>query len=326
MRVHRGLDQVSARDFQQPVATTVGVFDGVHRGHRALIDELVSWAHSHHGDAVVVTFDRHPREVLHGERPAALASLEHRLVLLERANVDAAVILPFDRSMASIEAEEFVRGVLVGKLGAKRVLLGANHRFGKDRKGDLALLRRLAPSLGFEVRGIELEVSAEKTATISSTAIRDAIKEGRLEDAERLLGRPVTVLGDVAKGEARGRQLGFPTANLDLHHEARPPRGVYACLVAVGEKGRAPDENAPRRLAVANIGRRPTFHPEGGEDMVEVHVLDLDEDLYGKTLEVAFLAKLRDEQKFSGAAALVEQIRKDIDETRRRFGAAVRSP
>jgi riboflavin kinase/FMN adenylyltransferase len=321
VRTYRGLDSVARGDLREPVAATVGVFDGVHKGHRRILDELVRWAREGGGSSVVVTFDRHPREVLRGEKPAAIQSLEHRLVLLERVGIDAAWILPFDRATASIEAEAFVRDFLVGRLGVKRVLLGADHRFGKDRRGDIALLERLGPRLGFEARGVPLEASqgSRTSETISSTAIRDAIREGRLEDAERLLGRPVSVLGEVVRGEARGRFLGFPTANLDLHHEARPPRGVYACLVALGEGGRPPEEGAPLRLAVANIGRRPTFHPEGGEDLVEVHLLDLDMDLYGRTLEVFFLMKLREERRFAGPHELAQQIRADIAETRSRF-------
>ncbi len=301
--------------FRAPAAATIGVFDGVHRGHQRVLSELVAWAHADGGDAIVVTFDPHPREFLFGEKPAALASLEHRLVLLARAGVDAALVLPFDEKTANTEAEDFVRDVLVGALGAKKILLGANHRFGHGRKGDLALLLRLGSELGFEAREVPLEPADDEGHVVSSTAIRNAIREGRLGDAERMLGRPVTVLGRVVKGDARGRLLGFPTANLDLQHEARPPRGVYAALVSVDEKG--------RWLAVVNVGRRPTFHPEADEDLVEAHLLDFHGDVYGKALEVSFLAKLRDERRFPGPDALVAQIRADVADARRRFGGLV---
>ncbi len=312
MKVLRGLSGVLPDRFRSPVAATIGVFDGVHRGHRRVLDQLVDWAHSDRGDAVVVTFDRHPREVLTGEKPAALASLEHRLVLLARAGVDAALVLPFDEATAATSAEDFVRRVLVGALGARKILLGANHRFGHGRVGDLAFLEKLGPSLGFVAREVPLEPADEEGHVVSSTAIRAAIHEGRLGDAERMLGRPVTVLGQVVRGDARGRLLGFPTANLDLHHEARPPRGVYAALVTI--------EGGQRVLAVVNVGRRPTFHPEAGEDLVEVHLLDFAADIYGKTLEVSFLAKLRDEKKFDGAPALIAQIQADVVGARARFG------
>jgi riboflavin kinase/FMN adenylyltransferase len=325
VKILRDLEAARAESLRDPVATTIGVFDGVHRGHRRVLEALVEWAHEDSGDAVVVTFDRHPKEVLTGEKPAALASLEHRLVLLARAGVDAAFVLPFDERTANTTAEEFVRVVLVGALRAKKVLLGANHRFGKGRAGDLALLTRLGPELGFEARELELEPADAEGHVISSTAIREAIRDGRLEDAERMLGRPVTVLGQVVRGEARGRLLGFPTANLDLHHEARPPRGVYAAAVAIGEGSSPPSERTRRRLAVVNVGRRPTFHPEGGEDLVEIHLLDFTGDLYDRTLEVSFLAKLRDERRFSGAAELVAQIGADVVEARRRFGALFES-
>jgi riboflavin kinase/FMN adenylyltransferase len=313
MRVLRGRAGVSPDQFRAPVAATIGVFDGVHRGHLRVIGELVRWAHEEGGDAVVVTFDRHPREVLTGEKPAALASLEHRLVLLERAGVDAALVLPFDEKTAATSATGFVSEVLVGALGAKKILLGANHRFGHGREGDLDLLIKLGPSLGFEAREVPLEPADRAGEVVSSTAIRDAIRDGRLSDAERMLGRPVTVLGKVVQGEARGRLLGFPTANLDLQHEARPPRGVYACLVSE-------ESERKRWLAVVNVGRRPTFHPEADEDLVEAHLLDWKGDLYGKTLEVSFLAKLRDEKRFDGPKALVAQIEADVATARARFG------
>ncbi len=325
MKVFRGRADVRPERFRAPVAATIGVFDGVHRGHQRVLNELVAWAHEDAGDAVVVTFDRHPREVLTGQKPVALASLEHRLVLLARAGVDAALILPFDEKTAGTAAEDFVQQVLVGALGAKKVLLGANHRFGHERRGDLDLLLRLGPSLGFQAREVPLEPADEEGHVVSSTAIRAAIKDGRLGDAERMLGRPVTVLGQVVKGDARGRLLGFPTANLDLHHEARPPRGVYAALASL-EDAKDSSERA-RHLAVVNVGRRPTFHPEADEDLVEAHLLDWKGgELYGRTLEVSFLAKLRDEQRFSGADALVAQIRADIDQARARFGGLVDSP
>ena len=326
MRVLRGLEAARAHVPRAPAAATIGVFDGVHRGHRRVLDSLVAWAHEDGGDAVVVTFDRHPKEVLTGEKPAALASLEHRLVLLARAGVDAVLVLPFDERTASTTAEEFVRSVLVGALRAHKILLGTNHRFGKGRAGDLALLRRLGPELGFVARELPLEPADDEGHVISSTAIREAIHDGRLGDAERMLGRPVTVLGEVVRGDARGRLLGFPTANLDLHHEARPPRGVYAAAVAIGEGLEPPSEQAARRLAVVNVGRRPTFHPEADEDLVEVHLLDFAGDVYERTLEVAFLAKLRDERRFSGAPELVEQIAADVREARQRFGGLYERP
>ena len=324
MRVHRGVTGVSPSQLEAPVAATIGVFDGVHRGHQTVLAALVSWAHQDGGDSVVVTFDRHPREVLLGERPAALASLEHRLVLLARAGVDAALVLPFDGTTAATSAEDFVRHVLVGALGARKILLGANHRFGHGREGDLALLQRLGPALGFEARLVPLEPADETGVVVSSTAIREAIREGRLGEAERMLGRPVSVLGRVVRGDARGRLLGFPTANLDLQHEARPPRGVYAALVSVLEPGtQEPPLHARRHLAVVNVGRRPTFHPEAGEDLVEVHLLDFAGDLYDRVLEVSFLAKLRDEQRFPGVEALIAQITADAADARARFGGLV---
>jgi len=301
---------------------TVGVFDGVHRGHRYLLDQLVAWAAEGEVDPVVLTFDPHPRAVLGQEPPELLTSLEHRLLLLERSGARGTVVVPFDRELASWTAADFVRRVYVEALGASRVLVGRNHRFGKGRQGDLALLQRLGAEHGFEAREVELETLGPDQV-ISSTAIRDALRRGDLDGAARLLGRPVSVLGDVVPGERRGRELGFPTANLDLHHSARPASGVYAARARTVP---ADDPAGPLRPAVVNVGRRPTFHPEADVDLVEVHLLDVAEDLYGARLEVVFLAKLRDEQRFDGPAALKAQIEADVARARTLLADAAPEP
>lgn len=298
--------------FARP-AVTVGVFDGVHLGHQALLAHLVAWATEANVDPVVVTFDVHPRTVLRGEGPALITTLEHRLGLLGRCGVRGVVVLPFDRAMASWTAEEFAQRVFVDALGASRVLVGKNHRFGKDRGGDFALLSELGRRHGFEAREVELEVMDD---VISSTAIRERIAAGDLTGASELLGRPVSVLGRVVEGDRRGRQLGFPTANLDLRGSARPPRGVYAARARV--TGDPLALGVPQVPAVVNVGRRPTFKPEGELDLVEVHLLEPPaEELYGRWLEVSFVARLRDERRFAGPAELVAQINKDIADARR---------
>lgn len=305
--------------FARP-AVTVGVFDGVHRGHRALLRELTGWAAEGGVDPVVVTFDVHPRTVLTGEGPALLSGIEHRVGLLGREGVRGVVVLPFDKIMASWTAEEFVRRVFVDALRASRVLVGRNHRFGRGRAGDFALLRALGARHGFEAREVDLEVADD---VISSTAIRQAIRAGDLPGARALLGRPVALLGRVVQGDQRGRTLGFPTANLDLQGAVRPPRGVYAAWARVG-----PDPLAlagPDRPAVVNVGRRPTFHPEAEEDLVEVHLLEPPrEELYGRWLELTFAARLREERRFSGPGELKEQIGRDVAAARELLAAEAR--
>ncbi len=301
--------------FRSPTVTT-GVFDGVHAGHRKVLAELTGWASQDPaGDAVVLTFDVHPRAVLRDEPPKLITSLDHRLRLFAQEGVDAAVVLHFTREASSIEPEAFVERILVGRIGARRVLLGEDHRFGRARRGDLELLKTLGRQHGFEARAVDLEVGPG--VVISSTEIRAAIEEGRLDDASAMLGRPVSVIGDVVTGDGRGAQLGFATANLDLHHEARPPRGVYAATVTILppleelRAGAAWPE--PSHLAVVNVGRRPTFHPEAQEDLVEPHLLGFEGDLVGRALEVTFIERLRAEKRFDGPDALVAQIERDRD-------------
>jgi riboflavin kinase/FMN adenylyltransferase len=311
----------------------VGNFDGVHRGHQQVIQTLKAWAAepSPHDDGacpvdtLAVTFATHPRQVLTGQGPPLLTSLEHRTLLLGREGVSGVVVLPFDREMASWSPEVFVDRVLVEGLGASRVLVGQNHRFGKDRAGDFALLQTLGRERGFEAREVALEVDGQ---VISSTAIRAAFVAGDLAEAERLLGRPPSVLGRVVQGDQRGRTIGFPTANLDLAPEAaRPARGVYAAWARVigGTSDSAGagehQDDGPLLPAAVNVGRRPTF-TDDDRDLVEVHLLAGGRDLYGATLEVLFTAKLRDERRFDGVEALVAQIQADVAQARELLGAA----
>jgi len=300
---------------------TVGVFDGVHRGHQAVITQLVAWAREGAVDPVVLTLWPHPKQVVTGEAPQLVTDLEHRLVLLERAGV-IPVVLPFDLEVARWPAETFVERVLVRGLGASRVLVGPDHRFGRERQGDLELLERLGAAHGFEARAARLAFSGArleaagpdgKGVDVSSTRVRAALSAGDLPLAEALLGRPVSVLGRVVHGDARGRTLGFPTANLDLGPALRPPRGVWAVRARL-----LADDGTPGawRPAVANVGRRPTFLQDA-PDLMEVHLLDAaaspiaPDALYGLRLEAELVAKLRDERRFSGPDALRTQIAAD---------------
>lgn len=295
---------------------TLGMFDGVHRGHQRIIEEVRFHALEKKGKSVVITFDRHPKSVIKNRPPSFITSLEHRLVLFERLGVDYTVVVTFEPKLAQMTAEDFIREILVRWLGVKCVVLGFNCRFGKDREGDISLVRKLADTYGFVVYACPPVIY--RGQVISSTAIREAILQGDLEKAEGMLGRPVSILGTVVKKSGRGRLLGFPTANLNLHHEVRPPRGVYGTRVCLSNR---------EYLALTNIGLRPTFAGDSfsSEDEtleIEVHILDFQGSLYGKDLEVQFLFKIRDEIPFETIEELKTQIARDRELLLKRVSTA----
>jgi riboflavin kinase/FMN adenylyltransferase len=304
------LREVRPSLFTKPVVT-LGVFDGFHLGHQKVVSELVRWAKKVSGESVILTFRRHPRQILTQnnigrEEPQFIFTLRHRLLYFARACVDDCVILPFTKRFADIPAEEFVRNVLCRKIAPLGILMGFDSRFGRDGKGDANLLRRLAPECGFQVRtGREARVGKEK---VGSTLVRSLVASGKIERASALLGRPVSVLGTVVRGSARGATLGFPTANLNLHGETMPPRGVWA-----GEARINPFSVQSREVypALINIGARPTFH--GKKERVEVHLIGFSGDLYRSEIEVSFLKRLRSERRFSSAQALSAQLAQDRD-------------
>ncbi|MBI2900264.1 MAG: riboflavin biosynthesis protein RibF [Planctomycetes bacterium] len=288
-------------------AVTWGVFDGVHLGHRKVLARLLEIA----GDApsVVVTFDRHPAEILHGKPVPLLVPVEERLRLIAACGVGFAVMIPFTREFAQTTAEGFVRDVAVGRIGARAILLGHDSHFGRDRRGDFELLARVGTECGVRVEACGPEVFQGRP--VSSTAIRRAVAEGRLEDAAAMLGRPVSCRGVVVRGDRRGAALGFPTANLDLAPGVRPLRGVYAVETSVDGRAFA---------GVANLGCRPTFHGEGAPEVLEVHLLDYaGGDLYGRTLEVRFLYRVREERNFRGPEEVRRQIEADVAAVRERM-------
>jgi len=280
---------------------TLGTFDGVHLGHQAVIRSTVDWARERGGESVVLTFDRHPRRVIRGEAPGLITSVEHRLVLFEQLGVDVCVVLKFDAALADMEPEVFVQRILVDWIAARGIMLGYDSAFGKGGRGDLSLLRSLGETHGFDaLTCAAVELDGE---VVSSTTIREAIEGGDLAGASRMLGRPFSLLGTVVHGSGLGRSLGFPTANLDLHHEARPPRGVYLTQAIIA---------GHVMPSLTSIGSRPTLHrePEAGT-VVEVYIEGCDRSLYGEEVEVQFVQKLREEVAFGSAEALVEQMQKD---------------
>ncbi|MBM4046818.1 MAG: riboflavin biosynthesis protein RibF [Planctomycetes bacterium] len=305
MLVIRDLSQLPD-SLRWPVVT-LGMFDGVHQGHQKVIRETVRWARRQRGESVVLTFDRHPASVLGHKPPSHITSLAHRLALFEALGVDVCVVLQFTRRFARTSAEDFIKRIIADALGAKGVLWGFDCAFGRNREGDIGLLRRFGEELGFTVRRCaSVRLGRD---TVSSTAIRKAIVSGELQKAERMLGRPVSVLGTVVRGAGRGHQLGFATANLDLHHEVHPPIGVYAARARI--RGR-------EFPAAVNIGRCPTFGRASALPItVEVHVLDFNEPIRGLDMEVQFIRRLRGERKFRSPAALIAQMHKDVAAVRR---------
>jgi len=280
---------------------TWGVFDGVHRGHRRLLRRLTELACD--GPSVVITFDPHPTQVLQDVEVPLLCTISERLELMAAQGIGFVLVVPFTAEFARKSAEEFVRDIVLGRLGARRVLLGHDSHFGKDRHGNDELLRRL----GIEVHPCEPEMEGGRP--ISSSLIRQAISEGQVELAATLLGRPVCMRGTVIRGDRRGTRLGYPTANLEVQKALHPPRGVYSVETLV--EGRA-------FLGVANLGTRPTFYEGGAPELLEVHLLAYPGgDLYGRKLEVRFCRRLRDEVKFADVEDLRKAMADDVAQVKK---------
>jgi riboflavin kinase/FMN adenylyltransferase len=317
VRRWHGLDEVPA-DWGRSVVT-IGVFDGVHRGHRRIVERAAEMAHDHGLPTVVITFDPHPDEVVRpGTHPPLLCTPRRRAALLGGLGADAVMMLPFTLELSRMTPDEFVQSVLVDRLHAARVVVGEDFRFGHRAKGDVPLLKQLGEKYDFEAEGMPLVADGK---AISSTLIREHLAAGDVEGAARMLGRPHRVEGVVVRGARRGRELGFPTANLEtLPHTAVPSDGVYAGHLACEGYARAHDDDSagdPDAVwpAAISIGTNPTF--EGDERTVEAYALDRDDlDLYGEHVSVDFTARLRDTLKFDSVEALVDQMRRDVDRAR----------
>lgn len=290
---------------------SIGVFDGMHLGHHAILAANLRRARDLGAVATVVTFRRHPKEVLLGRAPRTLTTLEHRLELFRRAGMDRTLVLSFDESLRRTAPEDFVSRICAEGLGARAFVLGFDSKFGRDRAGTPDLVRQL----GFEVEVVPKVVVDERA--VSSTAIREAVELGDIDGAARMLGRPVSVYGEVVSGAQLGRKLGFPTANLDLHHELHPPPGVYAARARVVEPSSVTAIRSEHE-AVVNIGFRPTVTGEvPASQLVEVHLFDFAGEIYGLHLEVEFVAHIRSERRFDGLEALSAQIAQDAAAARR---------
>lgn len=303
MRIVRGLESYPPE--APGAAVALGVFDGVHLGHRAILATAVARARASGLQALACTFDPHPAEVLQpAQAPAPISTLDERLALLAETGVDASVVLAFTAELAAVEPEAFVKDVLLERLHARDVVVGFNHTFGRGARGSAQLLQALSQRLGFRCDVVPpLLIDG---VAVSSSEVRAALKAGQVERANRYLGRPYAVGGQVVQGAGRGRSLGFPTANIRPDRPLLVPAGVYACRAQV---------DGQSHPAVVNIGVRPTF--EERRLVVEAHLLDFSGTLYGCAIRVMFVSRLREERKFPGPEALREQIGLDITAARR---------
>ena len=315
MRILRSIPELA--QIPGPVFLAIGVFDGVHRGHQAVISSAANHAEEAGGTAVVVTFDPHPAKFLRPqESPRLLTATQHKIGLIRALGVSHLLVLKFDRELASTSPTDFVRQLAGAARPLREICVGQEWSFGKNRAGNLALLKELGAQLDFTVVGVE-PVTSNGTI-VSSTAIRKAVELGDFETAKRMLGRDYTILGTVEEGKHLGRSLGFPTANLSAHSEQFPPNGVYVAEGMLSGK---------TVRGVVNLGVRPTIGDGLPQRVLEFHVFDVDRDLYGEDVELRFLHYLRPERKFESLAALREQIARDVSEARKIFAesAPIRS-
>ena len=299
MKILRGLNSI--RKISGSVAT-IGVFDGVHIGHRAVIGRVVSRARALGAKSVVVTFDPHPAKVLgKGRGASSLVSLEHRIKLIESLGVDVLAVLAFTEDFARYSPEKFVDTVLIKSLGVKEIYIGENFFFGRRAAAGAGRLRSIARAVSVKVVSVpSIKIGGRVT---SSSLARTLILSGRLDTAKKVLGRPVSLFGTVVRGSRLARSLGYPTANINPHHEVVPPRGVYAVRIMYGKRCFG---------GVLNIGWKPTFFgSRDKEPTVEVHIFGFSRRIYGRDLEIAFVRKIRDERRFDDRESLVRQIRRD---------------
>lgn len=307
MELIRGLHNL--RPAHKGCVATIGTFDGVHLGHRAVIDQLIEIAKATGLPALLMTFEPQPREFFTPQgAPARLTRLGEKLRVLATTSIERVLVVRFDESFAALSPQDFIHQVLVDGLGIAHLVVGDDFRFGRDGEGDLALLRQAGERYSFQV--VKRDTFLMHSRRVSSGWVRDELREGRMDAVAKLLNRPYGICGRVLEGERLGRSIGFPTANIALRRLASPIRGVYAVLM----RGVA-DRGLP---GVANVGTRPTV--DGGRSRIEVHAFDFSEDIYGRYVEIEFLKKLRDERRFDSVEALKKQIRLDAQQAREFLG------
>jgi len=308
MVIHEGYENLS---LVAPVVT-LGIFDGVHRGHRALLECLVTRAKEAQRESVVITFFPHPRLVLEKNNInlSFLSTIEEKKVLLEKANIDHLIIIEFNIEFSRIQACDFIKDILVRKIGTKHLIIGYNHHFGKSGEGDFNTIKQCSESLAFRVEQVQGFHTDE--GVISSSSIRKALLKGNLDDANRWLGYSYSMSGSIVEGRKIGRSIGFPTANIvpENQHKLIPGDGVYAVEVKLDKKA------YPGMLS---IGSNPTVNSDSALKSIEVHILNFNKDLYGRNITVIFRKRLRDEKKFDNLKKLTQQMELDKQDTLRFF-------
>jgi len=302
MEIIFGIDQIK-RPFKNPVVT-LGNFDGVHLGHQTIFDKVKREAQRINGEAVVITFEPHPLKVLSPQScPPLLTPFRKKMMLIEESAIEKVLCIEFTLAFSKISPFDFVKNILVEKVNAGKIIVGYNYHFGKKQKGDVEILKRVGKLFQVEVEVMEpLSIGAN---TVSSSKIRELIKEGEVEEASKYLGRDYPIIGKVVQGAKRGQILGFPTANLESFEELYPRKGVYAVEVVWNQR---------RFNGLANVGTNPTFLQamERGPLSVEVYILDFHHDLYGEDIQIHFKRRIRDEIRFGSPSELIDQINKDI--------------
>ncbi|MBU1999169.1 MAG: bifunctional riboflavin kinase/FAD synthetase [Candidatus Omnitrophota bacterium] len=294
MRVIYGVNKI--RKFPNPVVA-LGVFDGVHLGHKRILQEAVSTAKKIKGTSIILTFDPHPQS------EDSICSLEHRLNLISRIGLDVCIVIRFDKRFSQVTARDFMVKILYRRINPRYLLVGKNFTFGRNAQGDFNLLKKFSQRYNFKLKAFDIVKIGSRP--VSSTYIRNLILAGKLNEAGRLLSRPVNILGEVARGESLGKVLGFPTANIDPHHEIIPPSGIYIVKVHLANR---------IFKGVCYIGKRPTFKNTGLrlKNNIEVHILNFHKNIYGKKIEIHFFDKIREDKRFKSAVELAKQIKKDV--------------
>lgn len=304
MKLHNDLKNFSARN---PVVT-IGTFDGVHLGHQTVISRLKDIAKEHNGETVIFTFYPHPRLVTSPNETnlRLLTTLQEKISLFEKFGIDHLIIYPFNKEFADLTYKEFVRQILVEKMHTHCLVVGYDHKFGKNREGGFEYLKACAKELNFKIE--RLDALSVQEENVSSTKIRAALQEGNIKVANHYFGYPFTLHGTVVSGKQMGRKMGFPTANIEASdkHKIIPGYGVYAVHAIVNEK---------THMGMLNIGTRPTFNKNADNRSIEVNIFDFSDDIYDKEITLVFRKKIRDEKKFENIEKLMEQLRKDKDTT-----------
>ena len=302
MEIILGIEKIS-RPFRNPVVA-LGNFDGIHRGHQFIFERTKLEANEIEGESLVLTFEPHPLKVLQANNcPPLITPFKKKMILIESLGIDVVICAAFTREFSAMPAREFVKSILVDRIGTRKVIVGYNYSFGREREGGVKDLEMYAQEFGFQVVVVSpIQIGNQN---VSSSAIRNLIQRGEMVEAARLLGRHFMVLGKIIWGTARGRLLGVPTANVEILNELYPRNGVYAVKVQVDKQ---------HHKGVANVGVNPTF--PGNRFSVEVHIFDFTQDIYGKEIQVAFIQRIRGEKAFESPQALIEQIRNDMNQAR----------